>query len=53
MEMNSIIWSWTQPYTAWQPMANYAQSTDEAIEQKLTTEDLAEAQALLARIMAL
>ena len=51
MENNSI--RWTVPYTAWQPMLNYAQSKDEVIEQRLETEDLSEAQAVLARIMAL
>jgi len=51
MENNSI--RWTVPYTAWQPMANYAQSKDEVVEQKLATEDLAEARAVLKRIMAL
>ena len=49
MENNSI--RWTVPYTAWQPMANYAQSKDEVVEQKLATEDLAEAREVLARIM--
>jgi hypothetical protein len=50
MENNSI--RWTVPYTAWQPMLNYAQSKDEVIEQRLETEDLTEARAVLARIMA-
>lgn len=49
MENNSI--RWTVPYTAWQPMLNYAQTKDEVIEQKLETEDLAEARAVLERIM--
>jgi hypothetical protein len=49
MENNSI--RWTVPYTAWQPMANYVQTKDEVVEQKLATEDLAEAQEVLARIM--
>ena len=53
MENNSIRWEWTQPYTTWQPMANHAQTRDEVVEQKLATEDLAEARAVLARIMAL
>ena len=53
MEMNSIIWSWTQPYTAWQPMTMPTQPQDEVIEQKLQTQDLNEARAVLARIMAL
>ena len=51
MEKNSIVWSWTQPYTAWQPMSNHAQTQDEVIEQKLQTQDLSEARAVLARIM--
>ena len=51
MENNSI--RWTVPYTAWQPMANYAQSKDEVVEQKLATQDLTEARAVLKRIMAL
>ena len=51
MENNSI--RWTVPYTAWQPMWNYAQTRDEVVEQKLETEDLSEARAVLARIMAL
>jgi hypothetical protein len=49
MESNSI--RWTVPYTAWQPMLNYAQTKEQVIEQKLATEDLAEARAVLARIM--
>ena len=49
MENNSIRWN--VPYTAWQPMANYAQSKDEVVEQKLATEDLSEAREVLARIM--
>jgi hypothetical protein len=53
MEMNSIVWSWTQPYTAWQPLANPAQSQDEVIEQKLQTHNLNEVREVLARIMAL
>jgi hypothetical protein len=53
MEKHSIVWEWTQPYRSWQPMANHGQTQDEVIEQKLQTQDLAEAQALLARIMAL
>jgi hypothetical protein len=53
MENNSIRWEWTQPYTAWQPMANYAHTHNETIEQELETEDLVEARAVLARIMAL
>jgi hypothetical protein len=51
MENNSI--RWTVPYTAWQPMANYAQTKEQVVEQRLETEDLSEAQAVLARIMAL
>lgn len=51
MEKNSIVWSWTQPYTAWQPMASHDQTKDEEIEQKLATQDLTEARAVLARIM--
>ena len=51
MENNSIKWEWTQPYTTWQPMANHAQTHNEVIEQELTTQDLAEARAVLARIM--
>jgi len=51
MENNSI--RWTVPYTAWQPMANYAQTQEQVVEQRLETEDLSEAQAVLARIMAL
>ena len=51
MENNSI--RWTVPYTAWQPMANYAQTKEQVVEQKLETEDLAEARAVLKRIMAL
>ena len=51
MENNSI--RWTVPYTAWQPMANYAQTKEQVVEQKLEPEDLAEAQAVLKRIMAL
>ena len=43
---------WTVPYTAWQPMANYAQTQEQVVEQKLATEDLTEACAVLARIMA-
>ena len=53
MEKHSIVWSWTQPYTAWQPLTNPAQPQDEVIEQKLQTQDLDEARAVLARIMAL
>ena len=53
MENNSVRWRWTQPYTAWRPMSNYAQTLDEVIEQQLETEDLTEARAVLARIMAL
>jgi len=49
MENNSIRWN--VPYTAWQPMLNYAQTKEQAIEQKLATEDLSEARAVLARIM--
>ena len=52
MENNSIKWKWTQPYTTWQPMANYAQTQEQVVEQKLATEDLVEARAVLARIMA-
>ena len=51
MENNSI--RWTVPYTAWQPMANYAQTKEQVVEQRLETEDLSEARAVLARIMAL
>lgn len=51
MENNSIRWN--VPYTAWQPMPNYAQTRDEVIEQKLATEELAEAREVLARIMSL
>jgi len=51
MENNSIRWN--VPYTAWQPMLNYAQTRDEVVEQKLATEDLTEACAVLKRIMAL
>ena len=51
MENNSI--RWTVPYTAWQPMLNYAQTKEQVIEQKLETEDLTEARVVLARIMAL
>jgi hypothetical protein len=53
MEKHSIVWSWTQPYTAWQPLTNPAQPQDEVIEQNLQTQDLIEARAVLARIMAL
>jgi hypothetical protein len=53
MEKHSIVWSWTQPYTAWQPLTNPAQPQDEVIEQKLQTHNLNEARAVLARIMAL
>lgn len=49
MENNSIRWN--VPYTAWQPMLNYAQTKEQVIEQKLATEDLSEARAVLARIM--
>ena len=49
MEPYSI--RWTVPYTAWQPMLNYAQTKEQVIEQKLATEDLSEARAVLARIM--
>ena len=49
MENNSIRWN--VPYTAWQPMLNYAQTKEQAIEQKLATEDLSEAREVLARIM--
>ena len=49
MEKNSI--RWTVPYTAWQPMLNYAQTQEQVIEQRLETEDLTEARAVLARIM--
>jgi hypothetical protein len=51
MENNSI--RWTVPYTAWQPMLNYAQTKEQVIEQKLATEDLSEAREVLARIMVL
>ena len=51
MENNSIRWN--VPYTAWQPMLNYAQTQDEVVEQKLETQDLSEARAVLARIMSL
>ena len=51
MENNSIRWN--VPYTAWQHMPNYAQTRDEVIEQKLATEELAEAREVLARIMSL
>ena len=51
MNKHAIVWEWTQPYTTWQPMANHAQTRDEVVEQKLATEDLAEARAVLARIM--
>jgi hypothetical protein len=51
MENNSI--RWTVPYTAWQPMANYAQTQEQVVEQRLETEDLSEARAVLARIMAI
>ena len=53
MKNNSIKWEWTQPYTTWQPMANHAQTRDEVVEQELKIEDLVEARAVLARIMAL
>jgi hypothetical protein len=33
-------------------MANYAQTQEQVVEQKLATEDLTEARAVLARIMA-
>ena len=49
MENNLI--RWTVPYTAWQPMLNYAQTKEQVIEQKLATEDLSEAREVLARIM--
>ena len=52
MNKHAIVWEWTQPYTTWQPMANYAHTHNEAIEQELDTEDLVEARAVLARIMA-
>ena len=51
MEKHSIVWEWTQPYRSWQPMANHGQTQDEVIEQKLQTQDLSEARAVLARIM--
>jgi hypothetical protein len=53
MENNSTKWQWTQPYTAWQPMTNHAHTRNEAVEQELEINDLVEAQAVLARIMAL
>ena len=53
MENNSTQWTWTQSYTTWQPMANYAQTRNEVIEQELTTQDLDDARAVLARIMSL
>jgi len=49
MEPYSI--RWTVPYTAWQPMANYAQTQEQVVEQKLATKDFAEAREVLARIM--
>lgn len=49
--MESYSIRWTVPYTAWQPMANYAQTQEQVIEQKLKTEDLAEAREVLAKIM--
>ena len=51
MEKHSIVWEWNQPYRSWQPMANYGQTQDEVIEQKLQTQDLSEAREVLARIM--
>jgi len=42
---------WTQPYTTWQPMATHGQTQEQVVEQKLATEDFAEAREVLARIM--